>query len=415
MRVILAAAGDPRRWADDLRAEGADVRAVVAASAPAAAVADAASDAGAAALLAELSTADLLIIDPHPRALTSGLVAACDRFGVRIVARCARPADRRAAERFGLRMVDADAPAHEVIEPGLTVSDSGSHRGRVLVVWGPAGAPGRTTIAVGLAAELARDGRRVLLVDADSHAPSVALALGVPDEGPGFAAACRQVERGALTVAELERIAVDLGAMSLLPGINRPARWPELSADRVRAALEVCRTWADDVVVDVSASLELDEEIVSDLDGPRRNGATLGALAAADTVVAVVAADPIGVSRFVRAHGDLRGAAGSAPVHVWVNKTRRTVLGIDPQAQVRRTLDRYLGVGRASFAPFDPRAVDAALVAAQPLLRAAGRSSLTAAIRRFVGEVIEPAAPSERPRSGASRVRRRRAAGAAGR
>ena len=39
--------------------------------------------------------------------------------------------------------------------------------------------------------------------------------------------------------------------------------------------------------------LERDEEIVSDLDGPRRNAATLAALAAADLVVAVVAADPV--------------------------------------------------------------------------------------------------------------------------
>ena len=41
--------------------------------------------------------------------------------------------------------------------------------GRVIAVWGPGGAPGRTTLAAGLAAELARRRVRTLLVDADPY------------------------------------------------------------------------------------------------------------------------------------------------------------------------------------------------------------------------------------------------------
>ena len=37
-------------------------------------------------------------------------------------------------------------------------------RGRVFAIWGPAGAPGRSTLAVNLAAELSRLGRSTLLV-----------------------------------------------------------------------------------------------------------------------------------------------------------------------------------------------------------------------------------------------------------
>jgi len=392
VRVVVAGGPRARFVAEDLRLEGADVVAVVPATAPAEGVVDATAGPAAAELVAVLSAADVLVVDASREALTSALVAACDRFGVRIVARCARAADRRLAERYGLRAVDADASAREMLDPappGARARPAG--RGRVIVVWGPAGSPGRTTVAIALAAELARDGRKVALVDADSHAPSLALATGLADEGPGFAAACRQAERGTLSVDELDRIAVPLGDLSVLTGINRPARWPELGVDRVQAALAGCRSWADDVIVDVAASLELDEEIVSDLDGPRRNAATLGALRAADLVVAVAAADPVGVSRFVRAHGDLRVLVGATPVRVLVNKTRPGVLGIDPRGQVRRTLERYAGAGEMWFAPADVRAVDAALLSAQPLLRAAGRSSLTAAIRRFVGEAIEPA------------------------
>ena len=409
MRVVVAGGARGRALAEDLRMEGVEVIAVVAATAPAAVVADATADAAAAGLVAALSSADVLVVDADRAALTAALVAACDRFGVRIVARCTRASDQRLAERFGVRAVDADAPAREVIDPaaGDSTRPVGRGRGRVIVVWGAAGSPGRTTLAIGLAAELARDGRRVALVDADSHAPSVALATGLADEGPGFAAACRQAARGALSVDELERISLPHGGLSVLTGINRPGRWPELSVERVQAALTVCRDWADDVVVDVAASLELDEEIVSDLDGPRRNAATLGALRVADLVVAVVAADPVGISRFVRAHSELRAVIGATPVRILVNKTRPGVLGLDPRTQVRRAIERYAGAGEMWFAPADARAVDAALLSAQPVLRAAGRSALTAAIRRFVGEALEPPPPPPSPRRRRRRPSRR--------
>lgn len=412
MRVVVAVREPSDDLIDDLRAEGAEVIAVASTSELADAVGGATTPSTefAVELVALLASADVLVVDAAGGAVTAVLVSACDRAGVRVVARCERDADHRAARAFGLRTVDAGAPASVLLDPEPPSSPEPRARGRVIAVWGPAGAPGRTTVAIALATELARDGRRVALIDADSHAPSVALAVGLADEGPGFAAACRQAERGTLTVAELARIAAPVGEVAVLTGINRPGRWPELSADRVRGALDVCREWVDDIVVDVAACLELDEEIVSDLDGPRRNAAAHAVLGCADIVVAVVAADPVGVSRFIRAYPDLRSAVGSAPVRVLVNKTRPRVLGVDPRGQVRRTLDRYAGIGDMWFAPADGRAVDAAMLQAQPVLQAAGRSALVAAVRRFVGEALEPPLrrrraerPSRRPRT---RVRR---------
>lgn len=408
----MAGGADARALADELDAEGAEVLAVVSHDAPARAITDATADPATAALLATLSKADLLVVNASRDGLTAALVAACDRFGVRVVARCGRPAEHRAAARFGIRAVAADAPARDILDSAAPASSGApAHRGRLIAVWGPAGAPGRSTLAIALASELARDGRHVALVDADSHAPSLALLTGLPDEGPGFAAACRQAARGSLTPEELSRIALPLGDVSVLPGINRPSRWPELAADRVHRALAMCREWADDVVVDVAASLETDEEIVSDLDGPRRNAATLATLRAADLVIAVFSADPVGVSRFVRSHPELR-AATEAPIRAVANRTRTRVLGLDPRGQVRRTLERYAGVRDVWFLPFDPRAVDVAMLTAQPVLQAAGRSALTAAVRRFVGESIEVAAPvvTESRRRRHSRSRRRAAA-----
>ncbi|ALJ21263.1 AAA family ATPase [Microbacterium sp. No. 7] len=384
MRVVVAVPGERgRRLGESLTQADAEVVALVEPR-------DVAGGAHEA-----LAHADLLVIAADRRTLTAELVAACDELGVRIAPLCGRDDDRRRAALFGLSAVDDETDAQDILHPSAPRVEPDA-RGRTIVVWGAAGAPGRTTVAIELACDLARDGRRVALVDADSHAPSLALATGLSDEGPGFAAACRRAERGALSRTELTRIASRLGAVDVLTGLNRPSRWPELSASRVGAALAACRAWADAVVVDVASPLERDEEIVSDLDGPRRNAATLAALAAADLVVAVVGCDPVGVSRFVRAYPDLRATIGTTPVRVLANKLRPGVLGIDARAQVRRALERFTGVSDVWFAPWDARAADAAILSAQPIAHAAARSSFATALRRFAGEAIASPAPARR-------------------
>lgn len=397
--VVAVDASRARALARGLAETGVDVRLVVGPSAPAEALDPGGAGADAESVHDEVARAEILVVDAGRRSLTSGLVAACDRSGTRIVALCAGAAERRLARVFGVDACGQDAAPREILA-AAPAADPVPSRGRVLTVWGAAGAPGRTSVALALAWELARDGRRVALVDADAHAPSVALATGLADEGPGFAAACRQADRGTLTPAELTRIAVPLGGIEVLTGINRPSRWPELAHGRVVAALERCRDWAEDVVVDVSSSLERDEEIVSDLEGPRRNAATLAALQAADVVVGVAAADPVGIARFVRAHAELRAVIGVTPVHVVVNKVRSSALGLAPRGQVRRTLERYADAREVWFVPWDPKAADAALLAAQPVGAVAARSPFAGAVRRFVGEAIEPP-PVVRARSAA--------------
>ena len=138
---------------------------------------------------------------------------------------------------------------------------------------------------------------------------SVAPTLGMLDEAPGFAAACRLAGADALTRSELERIAQRYnspkGAFWVLTGIGRPSRWPELSGERVTKTIQALRDWVDYVVIDTGFNLESDEEISSDLFAPRRNAATVNAIAVADHVVACGLADPVGMARFLRSWVDL--------------------------------------------------------------------------------------------------------------
>ncbi|MCH6231301.1 P-loop NTPase [Microbacterium sp. CFH 31415] len=407
MRVLVAVDAGAA-LCDGLRREGLEVVAAVEASALSRVAEDRMLGAAGERMLRAVADADAVVLEITRETVTASVVALCDRASTRIVPVCAGPAEERLAAAFGLERpvgVDvepwrlADLLASTPTPAGPPSEDTSPSAPRLIAVWGPAGAPGRSTVAIELAVELARGGRHVGLVDADTHAPSIALALGLADEGPGFAAACRQAELGGLDTRELTRVSMPLGrsGVDVLTGINRPSRWPELSERRVEAALTVCRDWAHFTVVDVAASLERDEEIVSDLDGPRRNAATLAALRSADLVVAVAGADPVGVSRFLRAHAELRSTTGATPIAVLANRLRPGALGIDARGQVRRTLDRFGGIQDVWFLPQDPRSADAALLAARPIADVAPRSPFTLALRRFVGEAVVAPPAAERP------------------
>jgi len=261
-------------------------------------------------------------------------------------------------------------------------------RGRVIAVWGPAGSPGRTSLAVALAGELAALGASVALADADTHGAAVAPYLGLLDEAPGFAAACRLAGTGSLTSAELDRVAsTHRGGFRVLTGIGRPARWPELTAERIGGVLDAVRGWADVTIVDVAASLEQDEELVSDVAAPRRNAATLEVLRRADRVVAVGAADPVGLARFLRGHAEVLEHTAPERVTVVINKVRSGAIGLDPAGQVRSTLERFGGVTPTHLVPWDPPGFDAALLSGRSLVEAAPRSPARAVIRKLAADL----------------------------
>ena len=90
---------------------------------------------------------------------------------------------------------DDEPLSDEVVEPETSAAAAAT-AGRVLVVWGPAGAPGRTTLSCGVAAALAARGLRTTLVDADPYGGSVAQHLGVLDEVSGLLSVARSSADG---------------------------------------------------------------------------------------------------------------------------------------------------------------------------------------------------------------------------
>jgi MinD-like ATPase involved in chromosome partitioning or flagellar assembly len=263
--------------------------------------------------------------------------------------------------------------------------------GRVIAVWGPAGAPGRSTVALNLSAELAGLGRDALLLDADTYGGAIAQLLGVLDEAPGLAAACRLANLGTLDLSRLAGVALEVRpGLRVLTGITRSDRWLELRPAALGVVLGLARALAAVTVVDCGFCLEQDEELAYDTAAPRRNGATLAALRAADLVVGVAVGDPIGLARYVRALPDCVAAAGDVPTMTVVNRLRRGVAGPgDPRRAVLAALERYAGITDVLVVPEDRVAVDAAVAAGRALAEAVPKSGARAAIRA-IAEAIAP-------------------------
>jgi MinD-like ATPase involved in chromosome partitioning or flagellar assembly len=292
-----------------------------------------------------------------------------------------------------------DPPPAEVPVP----SDGGTRR-LLAAVWGPKGGPGRTTVAVNLAFEAAASGGEVLLVDADTYGGAVAQTLGFLDEAPGLAWAARMAGRGELDAPRLWRSVrrAAPGGPRVLVGLPRAELWTEIRPGTWEALLELFRVAFPVTVVDAGFCLEEDEELLYDQVRLRRNAVTRLAVQAADLVVAVARADPVGLHAFIRGYQELRDLGIPASrVRVVVNQLRPGMFGGDrPAEQVRAALSRYVGIDPAAVIPYDRPGVDAALLAGQALREARPGSPAQIALARLAAFLFPAQAAQSRRRRG---------------
>ncbi|GAA4370003.1 AAA family ATPase [Paeniglutamicibacter cryotolerans] len=282
--------------------------------------------------------------------------------------------------------------------PGATMADQSADPaggGKVVVFWGPGGAPGRSTLAVNYAAESALAGRGVILVDADTYGASIAIQLGLLDEAAGLAQLCRLADQGRLESEGIDRacarVRIAGTGLAVATGLPRPNRWPELRPASIHRVLAALRTRFDTIVVDVAAPLELDEDLSFDTLAPQRNGATIAVLGQADTLHAVGSADAIGVPRLLRALEELAEVLPAANPQVVFNKVATATVGPSPQRALNETWERFgPAVPIGVYVPSDRAATDAALLAGTVLAETAPRSPAREAMARLAGHEIRP-------------------------
>ncbi|MDN5821017.1 MAG: P-loop NTPase, partial [Brachybacterium sp.] len=277
--------------------------------------------------------------------------------------------------------------------------------GRLIAVWGPAGAPGRSTIAVNLAAEAAAAGRETILVDADTYGPAQSQMLGVLDEAPGLVAAARAHDRDTLDEETMESLLPQVQPqLRLLSGIGVPGRWAELRRTTLDGVWDVLARRGDLVIADISSVLEEDEELSYDTAAPQRNAAAISAVEAADAVIAVVAADPVSITRLLRDQARLV-ELGVTELHVVVNRVGAPVSG----EQLRDLIASRLSLTSLNLLPDDPGACRAAAWDGALLAESAPRSALRRGLRDLAASAAvqgdAPAASAPGPAEPARRSR----------
>ena len=270
-------------------------------------------------------------------------------------------------------------------EPGTleqAVADAGSRLGpessdarpasTTIAVWGPSGAPGRSTIAASLGASLAHHGRETVVVDADTYGGSIAQMLAMLDEVSGLMAACRAANQGRGVEVTDHLLDVE-PRLRLLSGIPRADMWPQVRPGALELVLRELASMSDVVVVDCAPFLEASEGG----SGAGRNQVTRQVLSSADVVVVVGRADPVGLSRLVRAMYDASGVVDVEPTVV-VNLCRPS-LGWS-EREVASTLTRLTGVEPTILIPADVAALDLAVMRGRLPRVAAPSSPFVAAV-----------------------------------
>jgi len=285
-------------------------------------------------------------------------------------------------------------PRREVGRPARPAEQPETREeGRLVAVWGPTGAPGRTTVAVGVAAELSHRGLASFLVDVDGFGGAVAQHLGVLDEMSGLLAAARMANAGQLDHARLASLARAVNpSLRVLTGLPRAARWTEVRESAFVQLLQLARGIAPYVVLDTAFSLEEDQEVSFGNGAPQRNAMTLVSLDQADEVIVVGSADPVGLARLARGMVELLEVVPGCTLRVVINHARGS-LGWG-EREMRVMIEGFVMPASMHFLPEDQPAADRALVAGKSLVEL-GDSPL----RRAVSDLAD-AVSGQTPSSG---------------
>lgn len=362
--------------------------------------------------------ADVVVVDVAVAGMGVALVHSLRQAGAVVVGYAF---DRDQADRLRSYGADAvamaagqDDPARQVEQAvasalsgaGLDGSEPPSDPepvGVLTAVWGPAGSPGRSTVAAALAAHLAGGEQRVLLIDGHLGAASLAEMCGLPPM-PGLTALTRPAESGTLTPADLATTArpvPGLPRLGLLGGVTDPGRRGEPGTMAAVRILSAAVGAADHVVVDCGWDLDA-----------RSPGTALAraCLDRCDHTLAVWAARPIGALRVAAGWPGLVSASRSRPVVV-ANQAGHPAAGRSASSQIR-SVHQALTLAAGSSRDLETVAIP---YLPEPLHRAERRGrlpepgrteGLTEAIAHLVAAMTAGTEETWRPATGGQPVAR---------
>jgi len=328
-------------------------------------------------LLAE-GGVSFLLVEARADLLSPLLVTAADNAGVELVALITSPLAEDVAGRMGVDKRVRQPEDLTRLGPGGSVATPtdtppAGVRGIVVAVWGPTGSPGRTTIATSLAVLCASQSLATVLIDADSRSGSIAPALGLLDEVPGFVAACRLADRLQLDREGLTRLShhyeVSGRRVDVLSGVNGHRIHPEVTPETIRDVISVAKSLWDVIIVDTGS------DGASPEDTPHAAQWVVTTMVdLADDFVALCWASPVGVARFARVFDDVMTRRARKPLRVLINGVDTSRRSLSDEAALREALRRFAGVDTPGVIPRDGPGVRKAEMAGLALPDAEGNS-----------------------------------------
>lgn len=211
------------------------------------------------------------------------------------------------------RVASVARPATEPppVDTAPTPAVAGSPK--VLAVGGPPGGVGATEVSIAVAHRLSAQGRTVV-VDADEHAPSLAQRLALPLH-PNVRTAIDILEhRTGMLDRVLHRVHGE--RLRAMPGLASSRDWSEVRPGQVLDLVSELSRGHRFVVVNVGSRLEP----LGFADGIGRYGMSRAVIEAADRLVAVGQASPVGVARLLEWVATVRALRPDRPVDVLVNR-----------------------------------------------------------------------------------------------
>ena len=327
-------------------------------------------------LLALSGLCDVAVVSTDMAGLDADAVLTLQRDGVRVLG--VGPEERGHHLGISTTTVPGEIESHLREPEDVAASDAS---GRLLAVWGPHGAPGRSVLAASVASAWAQSGQQVTLVDADPRGGAQAQMFAILDEVSGLVAACRSANHGDLAASSEHAVTIEPG-LHLLTGVTRAAMWEQVREGPFQIVLRTVIQASDAVVVDL---------------GPGLDPQTHHVLGTADQVLVVGRADPVGLARLVRALHELasvRSVALTPPVVV-INHLRST--SVWSERDVRDAVERLAGVRPDVFVPADFKTLDTAALRGKVPAQIASGSPFVAAVETLLDRLSPVGAGASQP------------------
>jgi MinD-like ATPase involved in chromosome partitioning or flagellar assembly len=341
-----------------------------------------------------------LLVEARGDLLPESLVTAADTAGLTVVGLITGPAGEDVARQHGVSLrVRQPGDLRQIPSPHpitpVAGNDSSVVAGLTIAVWGPTGAPGRTTVATSVASLIAGRGLSVLLIDADSRSGAIAPALGLLDEVPGFIASCRLADRDQLTLDDLHRLAHRYDPagvyVDVLTGVTSGRHYPEVTPDSIAQVVKMATRHWDVVVIDAGSDI--------DPSGSQPHIAETVAttcLRLSDEAVALCQATPVGVARFARVFEGAQSLRGGKPFPVVLNGVDPSRRSLADEATFREALRRFAGVGSVEVVARDSQGCRQAEMLGVSVADCVPNSPFVASLKSLAGRWVEDATARRR-------------------